>query len=137
VAGGPLLSLTLVVDRRGMAAPRPVVVDAVVDSGSDYTTLPFSLAWDLGIEANELTLHAAAGRSVDSRFELWTSSATIRAQVSERDPASGVDSPWGPTFGLDPSFVDDDMFLLGRADFFSVFTVTFEEGRGRVFHLDV
>jgi hypothetical protein len=27
--------------------------------------------------------------------------------------------------------------MLGRADFFSVFTVTFEEGRGRVFHLDV
>jgi len=29
------------------------------------------------------------------------------------------------------------VFLLGRADFFAIFTITFEEGRGRVFHLDV
>jgi hypothetical protein len=37
---------------------------------------------------------------------------------------------------LSPVFIDDSSFLLGRADFFSVFTVTLEEGRGRVFHLD-
>jgi hypothetical protein len=35
------------------------------------------------------------------------------------------------------SFIDGGSFLLGRADFFSVFTVTFEEGRGRIFHLDI
>ena len=43
----------------------------------------------------------------------------------------------GPTFTLWPFFIDDGSFLLGRADFFSVFTVTFEEGRGRIFHLDI
>jgi hypothetical protein len=38
---------------------------------------------------------------------------------------------------LSPFFIDGGSFLLGRADFFSVFTVTFEEGRGRIFHLDI
>jgi hypothetical protein len=50
--------------------------------------------------------------------------------------STGADSAWGPTFTLWPFFIDDGSFLLGRADFFGVFTVTFEEGRGRVFHLD-
>jgi hypothetical protein len=47
---------------------------------------------------------------------------------------SGADR--GPAFTLSPVFIDGGSFLLGRADFFSVFTVTFEEGRGRIFHLD-
>jgi hypothetical protein len=57
--------------------------------------------------------------------------------VNRRDPVTGAYAPWGPSFALRPWFVDDDVFPLGQADFFSVFTVTFEEGRGRVFHLDV
>jgi hypothetical protein len=44
--------------------------------------------------------------------------------------------PGGPAFPLAPVFIDGSSLLLGRADCFSVFTVTFEEGRGRVFHLD-
>ena len=43
----------------------------------------------------------------------------------------------GAGLTLSPFFVDGGSFLLGRADFFSVFTVTFEEGRGRIFHLDI
>jgi hypothetical protein len=74
---------------------------------------------------------------VRSRFDLWTTSVSVRARVRRRDLVNGVYSTWGPAFPLRPWFVDDDVFLLGRADFFAVFTITFEEGRGRVFHLDV
>ena len=116
--------------------PRPVVLRALVDSGADRTTFPLKVAWQLGIQRNELILHPGAGRGVKSRFDLWTSSVPIRAGISRRDVSTGADSPWGPTFTLSPYFIDDNSFLLGRADFFSVFTVTFEEGRGRVFHLD-
>ncbi len=49
-----------------------------------------------------------------------------------------VDSgAWGPQFRLSPAFVDYDVALLGRADFFQAFTVTFQEDlRAPVFHLD-
>jgi hypothetical protein len=73
---------------------------------------------------------------VRSRFELWTTSVSIRARVRPRDLVTDEYSVWGPAVSLRPWFVEDDVFLLGRADF-SVFTITFEEGRGRVFHLDV
>jgi hypothetical protein len=63
-------------------------------------------------------------------------SVPIRAGISTRDVSTDADLAWGPAFTLSPFFIDDGSFLLGRADFFSVFTVTFEEGRGRVFHLD-
>lgn len=91
----------------------------------------------LGIGDHELLPHPTGGQGVRSRFDLWTTTVSIWAQVRWRDRASGADSTWGPAFPLSPWFVDDDdAFLLGRADFFAVFTITFEESRSRVFHLD-
>jgi hypothetical protein len=124
------------VDRPGEPPPSPVLLAALVDSGADRTTLPLKIAWKLGIQQNELILRPGGGRGVKSRFNVWTSSVQIRARVRRRVASTGAESAWGPTFTLCPSFIDDDLSLLGRADFFSVFTVTFEEGRGRVFHLD-
>jgi hypothetical protein len=109
---------------------------ALVDSGAYRTTFPLKIAGDLGIRRDELILRSGGGRGVKSHFDVWTSSLPIRAGVSMRDASTGADSPWGPAFTLSPFFIDGGSFLLGRADFFSVFTVTFEEGRGRVFHLD-
>lgn len=126
----------MVVGRPGEASPSPVLLAALVDSGADRTTLPLEIAWKLGIQQNELILHRDGGRGVRSYFDLWTSSVQIRAGVRRHDASTGAESAWGPAFTLCPSFIDDDLSLLGRADFFSVFTVTFEEGRGRVFHLD-
>jgi hypothetical protein len=126
----------MVVDRPGRPPIPPVPMTALVDSGADRTTFPLEIAWKLGIQPNELTLRPGGGRGVKSRFDVWTSSLPIRAGVSTRDASTGADSAWGPAFMLSPFFIDDGSFLLGRADFFSVFTVTFEEGRGRVFHLD-
>lgn len=126
----------MVVDRPGRPPTPRVLLKALVDSGADRTTLPLKVAGDLGIQRNELISHPGGGRGVKSRFDVWTSSVPIRAGISARDASTGGDSAWGPAFTLWPFFIDDDSFLLGRADFFSVFTVTFEEGRGRVFHLD-
>ena len=70
-------------------------------------------------------------------FDVWTSSVPIRAGISTLDASTDADAAWGPAFMLSPFFIDGGSFLLGRADFFSVFTVTFEEGRGRIFHLDI
>ena len=126
----------MVVDRPGQPPASPVPMTALVDSGADRTTFPLKIAWDLGIQRDELTLRPGGGRGVKSHFDVWTSSVPIRAGVSRRDVATGTYSAWGPTFTLRPFFIDGGSFLLGRADFFSVFTVTFEEGRGRVFHLD-
>jgi hypothetical protein len=131
-----MLRIVIVVDRPRRLPNPPVLLRALVDSGADRTTLPLKIAWDLGIQQDELVLRPGGGRGVKSRFDVWTSSVPIRAGVSRRDVSTGADSAWGPVFTLWPFFIDDGSFLLGRADFFSVFTVTFEEGRGRIFHLD-
>ena len=127
----------MVVERAGAPTAKPVLLRALVDSGADRATLPLEIASKLGIYQNELILHPGGGRGVKSRFDVWTSLVQIRAGVRKRDASTGSDSEWGPAFTLCPSFIDNDSSLLGRADFFSAFTVTFEEGRGRVFHLDV
>jgi hypothetical protein len=127
----------MVADRPGGLPTPPVLLTALVDSGADRTTFPLKIACQLGIQRNELILHPGGGRGVKSRFDVWRSSVPIRAGVTRRDVSTRADSAWGPAFTLWPSFIDDGSFRLGRADFFSVFTVTFEEGRGRVFHLDV
>jgi hypothetical protein len=127
----------MVVDRPGQLPPAPVLSWALVDSGADRTTFPLKIARELGIQRSELILHPQGGRGVKSRFDVWTSSVPIRAGISRHDVWTDAESAWGPTFTLRPFFIDDGSFLLGRADFFSVFTVTFEEGRGRVFHLDI
>jgi hypothetical protein len=135
--GGPLLGIGMAVDRPGRPPPPPVLLTALVDSGADRTTFPLRIAWQLGIQQDELILRPRGGRGVKSHFDVWTSSVPIRAGISRRDVSTGAVSPWGPAFTLSPVFIDDGSFLLGRADFFSVFTVTFEEGRGRIFHLDI
>jgi len=132
-----VLKVGIVVDRGGRPPTPTVLLRALVDSGADRTTFPLKIAWELGIQHDELILRPGGGRGVKSRFDVWTSSVPIRAGVSRRDASTGADSAWGPAFTLSPFFIDDGCFLLGRADFFSVFTVTFEEGRGRIFHLHI
>ena len=127
----------MVVDRPRRPPTPPVLLRALVDSGADRTTLPLKIAWKLGLQPDELILRPGGGRGVKSRFDVWTSTVPIRAGVSRRDVSTGSHSAWGPAFTLRPVFIDGSSLLLGRADFFSVFTVTFEEGRGRIFHLDV
>ena len=96
------------------------------------------VAGDLGIEQHELVEDPAGGVGVGSHFRVWTTPVPIQAGIALFEPASdGTRQPWGPGFALTPAFIEHDAFLLGRADFFRAFTVTFEEtAEGPVFHLD-
>jgi hypothetical protein len=137
---GPYLKVGMVVDRPGQEEdPDPVTVLAVVDSGAHRSIFPLQIATDLGIQVNELLEDPNGGLGVGSAFRLWVSTVSVRAGVGlfELD-ADGHDQPWGPGFSFHPAFTEHDVFLLGRDDFFRVFTISFdhsEDGAAR-FHLD-
>lgn len=68
----------------------------------------------------------------------WASSTVpIQGFVMALIGPNNAPQVWGPRFSLDPAFSDKEPLLLGRADFFRVFTVTFQEhAQTPVFHLD-
>ena len=124
---------------RPAAPPGPFVeVLAMVDSGAFRTCLPKQIAYDLGIGDDELIEDPDGGTGVGSAFRFWTTTISIRAGIGLFAPApDGSTQPWGPGFALDPAFTETDAFLLGRADFFRAFKVSFaEEADGSVFYLD-
>lgn len=119
--------------------PGPFVqVLAVVDSGAFRSSFPLQIATDLGIAADELSEDPHGGAGVGSEFRVWTTAVPIMAGIAlfEHTP-EGTPQPFGAGFGLSPAFIEHDVFLLGRDDFFRAFTITFENGPdGQVFHLD-
>jgi hypothetical protein len=111
-----------------------VPVAAVVDSGADETLLPLQLAVELGLESDLETAGSAAG--VASTFATWRCRLAIRAQVL-RYGLRGPEVAWGPELLLRPVFAEPQVALLGRADFFPHFRITFEtDPIGPIFHLD-
>lgn len=127
-----------------MAVDRPqgegplVTVFAMVDSGAYRSVFPLQIATDLGLQPHELVEDPHGGFGVGSHFRAWTTTLPIRTGVALMEAApDGTERPWGPGFNLSPIFTEHDSFLLGRADFFRVFTVTFEDrAGGPVVHLD-
>ena len=127
----PMRWVVLEAQRDGLAS-RPEFVWALVDSGADRTFLPMSVAAHLGI-TEELDEHAAGGHGVEGRtFSTWSSAVPIYGRVVTDEGLI-----WGPRFRLEPVFADLGIALLGRADFFRAFTVTFQEHPATpVYHLD-
>jgi hypothetical protein len=113
------------------------VVSGIVDSGADGTLMPMGVARLLGIDAGLTPKPANAGAAGGQGFPIWRSEEPLQCQVLALLDTSP--QPWGPVFRVVPAFAETSMPLLGRADFFKVFTVTFEQDRpgGPVFHLDV
>ncbi len=111
---------------------RPELIRGVVDSGADRTFLPLSVAAKLGIE-DALEEHSGGGLGVEGRtFSVWSSTIPIHGRVVTDEGLT-----WGPRFRLEPLFADLGIALLGRADFFRTFTVTFQEHPAMpVYHLD-
>jgi hypothetical protein len=98
-----------------------VTLDALVDSGADCSVLPRWVATDLGLDGKLKPgepIEVVGGALIDTSIF----ADPIRAQVL----IDGKE-PWGSVFELRPVFADVGAMLLGRADFFSTFTVTFEE----------
>jgi hypothetical protein len=130
--GEPLLVVALTIDVGNPPDPAlPVVfVLGCVDSGADRTLLPLSTARRLGIKANQLTLDPGTSGGVGSTFNTWSSTVPIRGVVAAiLDPAKGPE-PWGPGFAMNPAFTNlqpEPSTLLGRADFFQAFSISFDE----------
>jgi hypothetical protein len=122
---------------RQAAQPAPVLgVLAIVDSGASNTCFPMVIATRLGIADHELQQDADPSIGVEGQgYTTWSSTLPLEAWIVASTAQGSV--AWGPRFPLSPSFSDKDPFLLGRADFFKRFTVTFQENlTPPVFHLD-
>ena len=130
----------MVAERPGQPPPPPVTVLALVDSGAWTSIFPKQIAYDLGITDAELQLDPNPGQGVGSSFPIWTTSLAIRAGIAFHTPnPDGSERGWGPGFILKPAFTEHSNFLLGRADFFASFAITFETDLATgspVFHLD-
>lgn len=124
--------VVLFAERGGGQNLEAEIVSAVVDSGADRTFLPRDVATRLGIGEDELVMTPRGGTGVEGRsFPTWSSTVPINACVVA---ATGI---WGPRFRLEPVFADLGIALLGRADFFRAFTITFQEHPATpVYHLD-
>jgi hypothetical protein len=111
-----------------------VPVFAIVDSGAARTYLPLAVADVLGIRAS-LEMDAEESIGVGSTFATWSHRDPILGQIVARFPHGR--ERVGPEFELRPSFGEPAQLLLGRADFFQAFRITFHENPvAPVFHLD-
>jgi hypothetical protein len=111
----------------------------MVDSGAWRSIFPLSIAYDLGLQPDELVEDPDGGGGVGSTFRVWMPTLSIRAGIAFFDlDANGFHVPWGPGFPLEPAFTEHESFLLGRADFFRAFIVAFDVGEdgNQRFHLD-
>jgi hypothetical protein len=108
---------------------------ACVDSGAGRTYFPLEIAGLLGLTGEDLVVDPHVGKGVGSEFRTWSSKVPILGRVAAF--ISSEPEPWGPHIPLSPAFGQHRAFLLGRADFFRVFTVTFQEhASDPVFHVD-
>lgn len=92
------------------------------------SAFPYSVALDLGITDDELLQTKAGARGLGSQEKAvpaWRAKhITINARVIAVLPDAA--KPFGPLFPLNPVFLKDtDRMLLGRADFFNAFSVSF------------
>lgn len=108
----------------------------IIDSGADGTLLPKVVARRLGIESGLVPTSKEAGAAGGQAFPTWKSPEHIYGRVVALLPSGPQE--WGPRFRLFPAFADTEMPLYGRADFFKVFTITFQHQplNGAVFMLD-
>ena len=116
------------------------VVDGFVDSGATRSMLPVSIAERLGIRW-ALEADAIPGTAVTGE-EFPTFSyrqGILNAQIAVDLP---VPHFWGPKFNFNPGFAEFSgrmagLTVLGRADFFRRFFITFEEhGEGGILELE-
>jgi hypothetical protein len=128
-----MLRLLLRTEHR--AAPVASVV-ALVDSGAQETLLPLVIAEELGFREGEMNEDPGSAQGVGSRFAKWRTSLAVYGHVL-RPRMRDLKLPWGPELRLRPVFAEVPIALLGRADFFPHFRITFEtDAVGAIFHLD-
>jgi hypothetical protein len=72
----------------------------------------------------------------DISFDTWEFADPLRAWVIVQWPEPRGLEVWGPEIALTPEWAEGTYPLLGRADFFGTFAVTFDQRNGPHFHLD-
>jgi hypothetical protein len=110
---------------------RPVI--AIVDSGAERSMFPKAYAAALGLQLVEAEdkPHALDGTPIMA----WRALDPLDARILAIFPKRA--KHWGPTFDLRPFFTETSTSVLGRRDFFSRFTVTFQDmGERQLMHLD-
>jgi hypothetical protein len=95
-----------------------------VDSGAARCFFPLVIADRLGIR-EALVQDETKGTGVgETEFPTWSYPDGILGQIVKDDKEL-----WGPEISLDPAFAEKPDFLLGMADFFGAFSITFEQGQ--------
>jgi hypothetical protein len=133
-----VLVVALTVVRQAATPPVVTTVAACVDSGAARTFLPLEIAHRLGIQDGELEQDEHGGMGVEGvGFPTFTSTVPMSGLVMALIGPNETFQAWGPLFDLNPAFSEKEPLLLGRHDFFKVFTITFEEdAQTPVFHLE-
>ncbi len=129
-AGLPILRLAI----DGPKGARDI--GGVVDSGADCTLLPMAVAESLGIPSEDLTpTPGGSGGAGGVWFPTWALPYSLTARVIA--PFERGDELWGPDLALQPEFAkhEDTVALFGRVDFFSTYTVIFDQPAG-AFHIE-
>jgi hypothetical protein len=113
---------------------------AVVDSGASTSAFPLEVALALGMARDELDLDPRGAYGLvpgDSGIPTYRSGRfTVTAQVMADIEGYNAE-PFGPPAVLKPLFIDGtDRFILGRADFFQTFSVSFPNSDPRLLILE-
>jgi hypothetical protein len=119
------------------SSSRSIEAVALIDSGAARSVFPLEVARRLGL-ADDLVVDAARLLGVEGgAFNTWSYPSGLRCQVlRQRAEDFSQLEPWSAPIVLTPAFSDNDVFLLGREDFFAAFTITFGPGpAGRQFAL--
>lgn len=112
-----------------------LLVFGYVDSGAARSYFPLAIADRLGVR-DLLVKNDERSVGLGSEFDTWTCPIPIYGQIVATFPELGRIER-GPRLTLHPWFGEPEDFLLGRADFFQAFTITFMENPvNPLFHLD-
>jgi hypothetical protein len=98
----------------GLKGPAdPLIVYGLADSGADSTALPLAEATVLGIDLEE-DCDKTTGGSANGPGDQYIYKGTLEAQVEDVQ------------FRITATFMDTPVILLGQADFFRRFHVSFD-----------
>jgi hypothetical protein len=107
----------------------------VVDSGATHSAFPLELAAEIGISRDDLVRVPGGARGLgngERAVPAWRPRyITVNAQVVA-DIAGGEAERFGSPFALNPWFLEEsERMILGQADFFKHFKVSFAASHNR------
>jgi hypothetical protein len=112
-------------DLRIQAQGGPSVdLSGTVKSGATHTMLSIEHAEALGLKKSDLHEAGKARTIGDREVPYFTAGVTMTGQVLLASPGE-TPALWGPSFPIEPIFIQNTDPLWGQEDFFRQFEVTF------------